>query len=63
MAAKKTGHIGFKALTRSLAARKGARRVSNPKAVAAAIGRKKYGAAAMAKKAAAGRRTAARKRH
>lgn len=42
----------FKTLTRSLA-KKGAR---NPKALAAAIGRRKYGAATMAAMAAAGRR-------
>lgn len=44
--------VGFKKLTAQLAA-KGAR---NPKALAAAIGRKKYGKAGMAAKAAAGRR-------
>lgn len=45
-------HIGFEKLEHSLAHKKG---VNDPKAVAAAIGRKKYGAAGMAKKAAAGR--------
>ncbi len=57
MAAKKPKgkHIGFDKLESQIA-RKGD--VSNPAAVAAAIGRKKYGAAAMAKKAAAGRRKA-----
>jgi hypothetical protein len=45
-------HLGFKKLEHSLAHKKG---VTDPKAVAAAIGRKKYGAAGMAKKAAAGR--------
>ena len=44
----------FKALTRKLAS-KGA---SNPKALAAYIGRKKYGAKKMASMAAAGRRRA-----
>jgi hypothetical protein len=43
----------FAKLTRSLAARKG---VTNAKALAAHIGRRKYGAAGMAAKAAAGRR-------
>ena len=42
----------FKALTKKLAA-KGAK---DPKALAAAIGRKKYGATKMAKMAAAGRK-------
>jgi hypothetical protein len=55
-------HIGFKALTRQVASRKGGKKVSNPKALAASIGRKKYGKADMAKKAAAGRRAAAKKR-
>jgi hypothetical protein len=45
--------IGFKRLRNQLAKRKGVR---NPDAVAAAIGRKKYGKKGMAKKAAAGRR-------
>jgi len=45
-------HEGFAKLERSLAHRKG---VSNPDALAAAIGRKKYGAKGMAAKAAAGR--------
>lgn len=48
----------FASLERKLAAR-GAR---NPAAVAAAIGRKKYGAKKMAKLAAAGRKRAAKKR-
>lgn len=46
-------HVGFKKLKGQLAHRKG---VKNPAALAASIGRKKYGAAGMAKKAAAGRR-------
>jgi hypothetical protein len=46
-------HIGFEALTRKLAARGD---ISNPKALAASIGRKKFGAKGMAKKSAAGRR-------
>lgn len=45
--------VGFKKLSQKLAHQKG---VKNPKALAAAIGRKKYGAAGMAKKAAAGRK-------
>jgi hypothetical protein len=49
----------FKRLTRSLAGRKNVR---NPKAVAAAIGRKKYGKKRMAKMSAAGRRRKARRR-
>ena len=43
----------FAKLTKSIAARGN---VSNPAAVAASIGRKKYGAAKMAKMAAAGRK-------
>lgn len=46
--------VGFKKLTKQLAAR-GAR---NPKALAAWIGRKKYGKKGMAKKSAAGRKKA-----
>lgn len=46
-------HIGFGKLKNELAHEKG---VHNPGAVAAAIGREKYGAKAMAKKAAAGRK-------
>ena len=45
----------FGSLTRKLSARKG---VHNPKALAAWIGRRKYGAKGMAAKAAAGRRKA-----
>lgn len=48
----------FDNLTRKLAAEKtksGKSKIGNPKALAAAIGRKKYGKAGMAKKAAAGR--------
>ena len=45
-------HIGFEKLKEKLAHRKGVR---DPGAVAAAIGREKYGKAGMAKKAAAGR--------
>lgn len=51
-------HIGFKKLKAQLAA-KGTR---NPGAVAAAIGRRKYGAAGMTALSAAGRRKAAAKR-
>lgn len=46
-------HIGFNKLASRLAKRGGVR---NPRAVAAAIGRKKYGKKGMARKAAAGRR-------
>lgn len=45
-------HEGFEKLEHSLAHEKG---VKDPKAVAAAIGEKKYGKEGMAKKAAAGR--------
>ncbi len=48
----KDEHLGFKKLEGELAHEKG---VKDPAAVAAAIGRKKYGAEGMAKKAAAGR--------
>ena len=48
-----------RALTKSLAGRKGVR---NPKALAAAIGRRKYGKARMAKMSATGRRRKARRR-
>lgn len=48
----------FAALSRSLRARG----VKNPKALAAAIGRKKHGAKRMAAMAAAGRRRAAKRR-
>jgi hypothetical protein len=47
----------FSKLSGQLARRKG---VHNPRALAAYIGRKKYGAAGMARKAAAGRRKASR---
>lgn len=57
MAKPKLGSGGrFKALTKKIAAH-GAR---NPKAVAAAIGRKKYGGKKMAKLAAAGRKRKAK---
>lgn len=46
-------HEGFEKLEHSLAHEKGVR---DPKAVAAAIGEKKYGKEGMAKKAAAGRK-------
>lgn len=45
--------LGFKKLKNKLAHKKG---VTDPAALAASIGRKKYGAAGMAKKAAAGRK-------
>jgi hypothetical protein len=61
MAAKRKPKLGtgkrFKAVEAS-ARKSGAR---NPKAVAAAVGRKKYGAKKMAKMAAAGRRRTAKK--
>jgi hypothetical protein len=50
-------HLGFKKLEGKLAHEKG---VSDPAAVAASIGRKKYGATGMARKAAAGRAKDAR---
>jgi hypothetical protein len=57
MAAKRKPKLGsgarFKALTKSISKRGG---VSNPAAVAAAIGRKKYGKAKFQKMAATGRR-------
>lgn len=46
-------HLGFEKMEHKLAHRKG---VTNPKALAAYIGREKYGKKGMAKKAAAGRR-------
>lgn len=49
----------FKRMTKMLSGRKG---VSNPKALAAYIGRKKYGAEGMAEKSAEGRHEAAEKR-
>jgi len=48
----KDEHEGFQKLERSLAHEKG---VTDPAALAASIGRKKYGAAGMAAKSAAGR--------
>lgn len=59
MAQPKLGSGGrFRALKRKIAARGGVR---NPGAVAAAIGRKKYGAKRMARMAARGRKRAARR--
>lgn len=46
-------HVGFKKMKNKLAHKKG---VKDPGALAASIGRKKYGAKGMAKKAAAGRK-------
>lgn len=46
-------HLGFSKLEHKLAHEKG---ITNPAAVAAHIGREKYGAAGMAKKSAAGRK-------
>ena len=63
MAAKKSMKLGgggrFAKLEKSIAA-KG--KVSNPAAVAASIGRKKYGAEKMAKMSAAGRKRAMNKK-
>jgi hypothetical protein len=54
MATQKKGkRVGFKKLKAQLSSRKG---VTDPGALAAYIGRKKYGKAGMAKKATAGRR-------
>lgn len=53
MAAKKGTSIGFGKLKGRLAREKG---VTNPGALAASIGRKKFGAAGMAKKSAMGRK-------
>lgn len=50
----------FDRLTRKLGRRPGVR---NPRALAAWIGRRKYGSAGMARKAAAGRRRRRRSRH
>ena len=59
MAKPKLGSGGrFAALRSKLAARKGKGKVSNPGALAAWIGRKKYGAQEMAQMSAAGRRRA-----
>jgi hypothetical protein len=55
MATKKTGHIGFKALKKQLSTKKG---IYNPGGLAYRIGVKKYGKAAMTRKAAAGRKAA-----
>lgn len=52
----------FKALTKKLAARRGKRKVRNPKALSAWIGRKNLGASKMAQLSAAGRKRAARAR-
>ncbi len=46
----------FKALTRKLGKRRGRKKVHNPAALAAYIGRKKYGAKRFAKLGAKGRR-------
>lgn len=51
--------LGFKKLESKLAAKGD---VANPAAVAAKIGREKYGASGMAKMAAAGRKKAAKKK-
>ena len=47
--------VGFKKMVQKLSHKKG---IDNPKAVAAMIGRKKYGQAAMTKKSVAGRKKA-----
>ncbi|KMV23349.1 hypothetical protein [Mycobacterium heckeshornense] len=57
--AAKGHHVGFKKLEAELTAKGN---VTNPAAVAAAIGREKYGATGMAALAAAGRAKAAAKR-
>jgi hypothetical protein len=60
---KKSVKIGFSNLTSDILKKsKGKYTPEQAKAIAASIGRKKYGAKAMAKKAAAGRRKAAKKR-
>jgi len=57
---KVTGKLGtgsrFKKLKKTLARRKGKRKVKNPAALASYIGRKKYGKKKMAKLSAKGRR-------
>lgn len=58
-AAKKSQHLGFKKLENKLAHQPG---VTNPGAIAAAVGREKYGDAKMAKMAAQGRAKAAIKK-
>lgn len=55
---KKTGHIGFAKLKGDLAHRKG---VTDPGALAAYIGTKKFGAVGMSKKAVAGRKSSKKK--
>ena len=50
------GGSRFKQLTKELEARKGKSKAKNPKALAAWIGRKKYGGKRMAKMAAAGKK-------
>ncbi len=52
----------FAALKRKFASRRGKRKVSNPGALAAYIGRKKYGKARFQKMSARGRSRAARRR-
>lgn len=52
----------FSALKKKLAARRGKRKVTNPGALAAFIGRKKYGKKKFAKLSATGRRRKAKKR-
>lgn len=63
---KPKGKLGtgsrFKQLTRHLKRRKGKKKVTNPKALAAWIGRRKYGRKRMAWLSKAGRRRAAAKR-
>lgn len=57
---KKKAKLGsgarFRALEKTLGARKGKSKVSNPGALAAYIGRKKFGAKKMAKMSAAGKK-------
>ena len=52
---KKDTHLGFKKLEEKL--EKSGKSEKSAKAIAASIGRKKYGATEMAKKAAAGKRS------
>lgn len=65
MAAKKPklgSGARFKALKRKLGARRGKSKVRNPGALAAFIGRRKFGAKKFAKMGAAGRKRAAKRR-
>lgn len=59
MAKRKGTYIGFKKLSRKI--QKGGKSKKSADAIAASIGRKKYGAKAFARKSAAGRRRAGKK--